>query len=191
MSSTVLRSVKSSAKNWWLSLIIGVLFIALGIWVFRTPISSYISLSVLFSISIFISGIFGIVFSISNRNQMEGWGWHLAGGFLDGIVGLLLVSHPALTMTILPFFIGFWVLFRGIFGVGLSFQLKTFRVPNWGWILFMGIMTVLFSVLLLLNPVFTGFSIVYMTALAFITLGIFRILLAFDLKRIHKLIKDF
>lgn len=191
MTSSLLRSAQSSAKNWWLSLLLGVLFILLGLWVISTPLSSYISLSVFFSISIFISGIFGIVFSISNRKQMEGWGWHLAGALLDIIIGTLLLAHPLLTMAILPIYVGVWVLFRGVFGIGLSFQLKSFGTPRWGWLLFVGITTVLFSFLLLLNPVFAGLSIVYMTAMAFIALGVFRVILAFDLKKIHKKIKDY
>lgn len=191
MESTVLSTVKSSTKNWWLSIILGVLFILLGIWVFRTPLASYISLSMLFSVFIFISGIFGIIFAVSNRKQMEGWGWHLAGGILDLLIGSLLVLHPAVTMTILPFYVGFWVLFRGIFGIGLSFQFKSFGVPNWGLLLVFGILTVLFSFLLLLNPAFTGLWIVYMTAFAFIVMGIFRIILGFNLRKIHKYLKNF
>ncbi len=190
MATSVISSVKSAAKNWWLSLILGVLFILLGMWVFRTPLASYISLSMLFSIFIFVSGIFGIIFSISNRKEMDGWGWHLAGGTLDLIIGSLLVLHPSITMAILPFYVGFWILFGGIFGIGLSFQLRSFGVPNWGLLLVFGILTVLFSFLLLLNPVFTGLGIVYMTAIAFIVMGIFRIILAFDLKRIHKYLKN-
>ncbi|QFZ53554.1 HdeD family acid-resistance protein [Oceanihabitans sp. IOP_32] len=189
MTVGILRSVQKTAKNWWLSLILGVLFIFLGIWVLRTPLTSYISLSILFSISIFLSGLFGIIFSISNRTQIDGWGWHLAGGIFDLIVGVLLILHPALTMSILPFYLGFWVLFRGVFGIGLSFQLKSFGTPNWGWLLALGILTVLFSFLLLLNPVLAGLSIVFMTAFSFVALGVFRIFLAFDLKKIHNRVK--
>ena len=191
MESTLLQSAKSSAKNWWLSLILGVLFILLSIWIFRTPATSYISLSILFSTFIFISGIFGIIFSVSNRKQMRGWGWFLAGAIMDLLVGTLLITHPLMTMAILPFYVGFWVLFRGVLGIGFSFQLKSFGVPNWGLLLVLGILTIVFSFLLLMNPVFTGLSIVYMTALAFVVMGIFRMILAFDLKKIHTYLKDF
>lgn len=92
-------------------------------------------------------------------------------------------------MSILPFYLGFWVLFRGVFGIGLSFQLKSFGTPNWGWLLALGILTVLFSFLLLLNPVLAGLSIVFMTAFSFVALGVFRIFLAFDLKKIHNRVK--
>ncbi len=43
MQSEIAHSVKSSAKNGWLLLILGGMFIFLGIWIFRTPLASYIS----------------------------------------------------------------------------------------------------------------------------------------------------
>nr|WP_321227933.1 DUF308 domain-containing protein [uncultured Psychroserpens sp.] len=184
MATTILSSAQSAVKNWWISLLIGVLYIIAGVWVFQTPLASYVSLSIVFSVFIFISGISQIVFSISNKSDIQGWGWYLAGGILDLIIGVLLISHPLMTMAILPFYVGFWLLFQGFMAIGLSFQFKSVDVPNWGWLLFLGLLTIVFSFLLLANPVFAGLSIVYMTAMAFITAGVFRIFLAFGLKKI-------
>ena len=190
MATTIFDSAKKSIKNWWISILVGILYILAGVWVMRTPLESYISLSIIFSVFIFISGIFQIVFSISNRDEMNGWGWYLTGGILDLIIGILLITHPLMTMAILPLYIGFWLLFQSILSIGLSFQLKSARVPRWGWLLFWSIVTLLFSFLLLANPIFAGLSIVYMTAFALITAGIFRIFLGIDLKRIGKTLKD-
>ena len=190
MATTILDSAKKSIKNWWISILVGILYILAGVWVMRTPLESYISLSIIFSVFIFISGIFQIVFSISNKDEMKGWGWYLTGGILDLIIGILLITHPLMTMAILPLYIGFWLLFQSILSIGLSFQLKSAGVPRWGWLLFWSIVTLLFSFLLLANPIFAGLSIVYMTAFALITAGIFRIFLGIDLKRIGKTLKD-
>ena len=186
MATSILDSARSAVKNWWLSILIGILYIIAGFWVINTPLESYISLSIIFSFFIFVSGIFQIVFSISNRKEMTGWGWHLAGGILDLLIGILLLSHPLMTMAILPLYVGFWLLFQSVLSIGLSFQLQANNVPQWGWLLFWSIISLLFSFLLLANPIFAGLSIVYMTAFAFITAGIFRIFLGFNLKRIHK-----
>lgn len=190
MATTIFDSAKKSIKNWWISILVGILYILAGVWVMRTPLESYISLSIIFSVFIFISGIFQIVFSISNKDEMNGWGWYLTGGILDLIIGILLITHPLMTMAILPLYIGFWLLFQSILSIGLSFQLKSAGVPRWGWLLFWSIVTLLFSFLLLANPIFAGLSIVYMTAFALITAGIFRIFLGIDLKRIGKTLKD-
>ncbi|MEZ7505568.1 HdeD family acid-resistance protein [Flavobacterium sp. Arc2] len=191
MSTTILSTVQSAVKNWWISLMLGILYIFAGIWVFQTPLASYVSLSIIFSLFIFVSGISQIIFSISNKEQLQSWGWYLAGGILDLIVGILLISHPLMTMAILPFYVGFWLLFQSMMAIGLSFQFKSENVPNWGWLLLLGILTLLFAFLLLANPVFAGLSIVYMTGLAFISAGVFRIFLAFELKSLHNKIKEY
>lgn len=188
--ATILESAHRAIKNWWISILIGILYIFVGIWVVRTPLESYISLSIIFSVFIFVSGIFQIIFSFSNKNEMKDWGWYLAGGILDLIIGALLLSHPLMTMAILPLYVGFWLLFQSILFIGLSFQLKSAGIPQWGWLLFWSIITLLFSFLLLANPLFAGLSIVYMTAFALITAGIFRIFLGINLKKIGKMFKD-
>ncbi|MDD7886772.1 HdeD family acid-resistance protein [Flavivirga sp. 57AJ16] len=144
---------KPTAKNWWLFLVLGVLFIVLGIWMYRTPEASYVSLALIFSISIFISGVFSIIFSLSNRKKMESWGWHLVGGLFDLILGTLLILHPQLTIIILPFYMGFWTLFRGIFAIGLSFQFKAVGRPGQFWLLLVGFLAVIIASLLLLKPI--------------------------------------
>jgi uncharacterized membrane protein HdeD (DUF308 family) len=186
MATTILSPTQSVVKNWWISLLLGILYIIAGVWVFQTPLTSYVSLSIVFSVFIFVSGISQIAFSISNRDEINNWGWYLAGGILDLIIGILLISHPLITMTILPFYVGFWLLLQGFMSIGLSFQFRAVDTPNWGWLLFLGIMTLLFAFLLLANPIFAGLSIVYMTAFAFIFAGISRIFLAFGLKKIKK-----
>lgn len=186
MAATLSSTIESSIKNWWISLLLGVLYLFAGFWVFRTPMESYVTLSIVFSAFILVSGIFEVTFALSSRNQIQGWGWYLAGGILDFIIGGLLISHPLMTMAILPFYVGFWLLFRSIMAIGFAFQLYALGVSNWGWLLFSGILTLLFSILLLMNPIFAGLSIVYMTAFAFIFMGIFRMFLAFDLKKLKK-----
>ena len=183
---TILSSAQAAVKNWWISLLLGILYIIAGIWVFQTPLASYVSLSIIFSVFIFVSGISQIIFSISNKNEIQGWGWYLTSGIIDLLIGLLLITHPLMTMTILPFYVGFWLLFQGFLAIGLSFQFKSVGIPSWGWLLFLGFLTLVFSFLLLANPVFAGLSIVYMTALAFISAGVFRIFLSFDLKKMKK-----
>jgi len=184
--NTILDSAQKAIKNWWISILIGILYVGIGVWVMQTPLESYISLSIIFSTFILVSGIFQIAFSISNKSEMKDWGWYLSGGVLDLLIGILLITHPMMTMAILPLYIGFWLLFQSTLSIGLSFQLKSFGTLGWGWLLFWSIITLLFSFLLLFNPIFAGLSIVYMTAFALITAGVFRIFLGINLKKIGK-----
>ena len=46
-----------AVKNWWMSLLLGLLYIAVALCLLFAPVSSYVALSVIFSISILVSGI--------------------------------------------------------------------------------------------------------------------------------------
>lgn len=189
MVTNFLKVIKNSVKHWYLPLITGILFIAVGILVFATPAESYAVLSLIFSISFLITGAFDIFFSISNRNEMEGWGWDLSLGILSLLVGVLMIIHPEISMVTLPFFVGFVLLFRSIMAIGVSLELRNYYILDWGYLLAIGILGTVFSLILLWNPAFAGLSLVIWTALAFIALGAFSIYLSLKLKKLHDIPK--
>ncbi|MFI5154421.1 MAG: HdeD family acid-resistance protein [Chitinophagales bacterium] len=137
----------------------------------------------LFGASILTTGFFETVFAISARKSMEGWGWTLASGLLDILIGVYLLTYPAVTMVILPFVLGFWLLFRGFSAVGFSFDIKSYGDSNWGWFLLLAIGIILFAFMILAVPAFGVANIIVWTALSFIFAGVFRIILAFRLKK--------
>jgi uncharacterized membrane protein HdeD (DUF308 family) len=186
MAQTLFKTVKTAVKNWWVHLLVGILFIIMGIWVFSTPIASYITLSIFFSILMFISGLFELIFAISNAKNIDSWGWYLTAAIIDFIVGIILISYPGITITILPFFVAFWVMFKGFSAIGVAIEMRHYRVGSWGLMLLFGIIAIIFAIMIIDNPAIGGFSIVYLTALAFFSIGIFRIALALKLRSLHK-----
>ena len=189
METEIIKRAKSSTKHWYLSLIVGILFIGVGIWVFITPVSSYLALSILFSLTIFVSGIFEIIYSISNRKEIDNWGWVLTGGIIDLLFGIWLMASPLLSIAILPFVVGFMLMVRAIMAIGFSFDLKDVAKSGWGWLLALSIIGLLFSFVLLWNPAFAGLTLVIWTGCAFVTLGFYRIILSFKLMHLYKLSK--
>ena len=121
---TILDELKQEVKNWWLSLILGILYIVVALSLMFSPFSGYAILSILFSISMLFSGLLEIAFAVSNRKTVSSWGWYLAGGIIDMILGFYLVAYPALSMEVIPFIIAFWLMFRGFSSIGYSMDLK-------------------------------------------------------------------
>lgn len=110
---TVFNEIKHSVKNWWTSLLLGIVYIIVALWLMFSPLSSYVALSIVFSISMLISGILEIIFSLSNRKGVPSWGWYLVGGIIDLILGIYLIAYPMVSMEVIPFIIAFWLMFRG------------------------------------------------------------------------------
>ncbi len=190
MKNLMDESVSSAVKHWWVSLLLGIIFIAAGVLVALTPLSSYVTLSIFFSVAIFVAGMFQIFYAIANQNALPGWGWQFASGIIDVLIGGVLLTYPDLSMIALPFIVGFWFMFSGGIAIGVSFELKSLGTKSWEWLFLLGIVTIIFSFFLIINPVFGGLTIVYMTSSGFIILGFFRLVLSSKLKSLSKQIKD-
>ncbi|UXE67180.1 MAG: DUF308 domain-containing protein [Chryseotalea sp. WA131a] len=113
----------------------------------------------------------------------------MSSGVVDLLFGMWLISSPLVSMAVLPFFVGFMLLFRSFTAIGFAIDLKSLGVKEWRWLLALGILGMLFSFILLWNPLLAGLTIVIWTALGFITLGVYRIFLSFKLKQLHTLSK--
>lgn len=184
--STVLKNIRNIIKYWWVGTILGILFILLGIWVFQTPIESFLALSIFFAFTYLISGVGRIFFSVSNRQELEGWGWQLAGGILELLLGMALLANPAVSMIILSFFVGFWLMFNGISTISMSIDLKKYDEKGWFWILLFGILTTVLAFLVLVNPLYAVSFLSVFISLSLIFSGLAQIMISFKLKKIKR-----
>lgn len=169
----------SSVRYWWVFLLRGLLFLVVGFLTFRYPLESYLALSVIFGATMFVTGVIELVYALSSRG-IKGWGWRLFAGIVDLVLGIILILNIGISMAVLPFFVGFWFLFRGITLLSFSGVVKSAGTTP--WLIAGGILLILFAILILINPAFGAITIVTWTGVAFIAGGIFSIVLAFQLK---------
>lgn len=181
---TLLETVGSSIKHWWWFLVKGLLLIATGIVIFVHPVAGYAGLSILFSVVIIVSGITQVMFATSNRTLLKGWGWTLVSGILDLAIGIYLSMYPALTMATLPFFVGFWLVYKSFYLMGAAFDLNDLGIPGWGWLLLGGILVLFAGFYVIYYPVDGAIGIVAVSGTAFILAGILYSILSFKLKDI-------
>lgn len=121
---TIFDELQQEVKNWWISLILGILYVIVAISLMFSPLSGYAVLSILFSVSMLFSGLLEISFAVSNRRRVSSWGWYLAGGIIDMILGFYLIAYPMLSMEVIPFIIAFWLMFRGFSSVAMPWTSK-------------------------------------------------------------------
>ncbi len=163
-------------RHWWIFVVRGILFAALGIYMAFEPAGSFEALGFLFGLIILLAGITELMRIGSDRNRNTR-GWHLAVGILEVVLGLVLMSHVAAGMSILRIILGVWFLFRGITMITLSLN------SGLSWtVTFGAILIAIFGLLILVDPTFGSLTIILWTALAFVVNGIFNIWLGYRLK---------
>jgi len=168
---TLFDRINFAVKYWWLSLIIGLLFVGVGFMLMFTPVASYIALSIVFSIAMFVSGVFEISFAVSNKDNLSSWGWYIATGIIDIILGLYLMYIPEMSMMVLPFVVAFWLMFKGFSSMGYAFDLKRYGTNDWGWYLVFGFLAIICAIGIMWQPLMGALSVVYIVSFAFIFFG--------------------
>ncbi len=186
METGLFTSVKEIIKNWWISLVLGIVFVIMGVWMICDPVESLITLSLVFSLLWLFSGIMEIIFAVSNRKSLEAWGWTLTSGIIDFLLGAFLFIFPWVTLAILPFLVAFWFMFKGILAIGFSLDLHRMKTAGWGYLLTLGIVISILSLIFIFIPMAGLFTVVTITSFTFLLMGIYRIMLSFELKKFKK-----
>ena len=132
-----------------------------------------------------------ILFAVTNRKNISSWGWYLASGIIDLILGIYLMANIGLSMAVLPFIVAFWLMFRGFASTGYAMDLKRYGTRNWGWYMAFGVLAILCSIGIIWQPGLGALSLVYMIAYTLLIIGIFRVMLSFELKSLHKRNKEY
>ena len=182
--SNLIEDIQYNVKNWWWFLVSGLLFIATGIAIYAWPVASYVSLSIVFSILMLSNGFSQISFAAGNSKLLRGWGWILVSGIIDVALGTYLLLYPTVTMVTLPYFVGFWLIFRSFYLMGTAFDLQALGVRGWGWFLFGAILVLGLGGVIVYYPVAGFVSIIAFSGTAFIVGGFMNISLGFLLKAV-------
>jgi uncharacterized membrane protein HdeD (DUF308 family) len=169
-------------RNWWLVVLRGVLAVVFGIAAFIWPGPTLAALVLLFGAYALVDGIFAIGAGIA------GWGvsgssrwWLVLGGLAGVIVGLITFFYPNITAIVLLYFIGAWAIVTGIFQVIGAIQLRQEINDEW-LLIFSGVLSVIFGVLVFVYPQATALSILWLIALYAVVFGIAMIALGFRVK---------
>lgn len=188
--TNLFKEIQTTVKHWYMPLIVGLLFISLGVWTLFSPAESYIGLSILFIIAFIIGGIIDMIFAVANKDELDHWGWELANGILSLVIGIIMASNPEISMITLPFYIGFVVMFRSMMAISTSIEIKKYRVLDWKNLMAMGVLGLIFSFILLWNPLFAGLTIVVWTGIALVTIGSYGVYFSLKLKKLHTFGKE-
>lgn len=174
-------------KYWWLSFIIGLIAIIAGICCFAIPISSIVVLIRLFIILLIVGGIINVVTAAVNAKWNRYWGWDLARGIWEILLGIWMLMLPTpVIATTLVYIFGFWMMFHSVMGICEACELSNIRLKGWGWLLACSILSLLCSFIFLMAPVCGGIFVLAYIGISFILYGIFRIVLAFKIRKYNK-----
>jgi uncharacterized membrane protein HdeD (DUF308 family) len=165
-------------KNWYMVLIKGIIMILLAILIFMSPADALITYALWIGLGFSLAGIFRIFQGFSAKGSYDGWSWLVLEGVLDLFVGFILMANPILTAEILPFLIGFWAGFYGLFLIVDAFS----GTGSMGMKLIAGILILILGGMIMFNPLAAGFTMAFWIAIILFVVGFYNVIASFSLK---------
>ena len=170
-------------------MVAGILCIIAGICVFVFPLESYVTLSVLFGILMLLTGAAQLVIASSSGNYLMMRGYFIVGGVLDVILGIFLCVYPGVSLVVLPVMMGLWLMYNSFVIISFGGDMDTFKLSGGGMVMILGILLLVLSIFVLLNPFSVGVTTVLIVAgVGLILFGLILFAISLKVKDIDKLV---
>ena len=180
-----------AVRHWWMLLIAGILCVAAGIAVFVFPLESYVTLSIIFGVLMVIVGAVQLIVASSSNNYLAMRGYVITGGVLDLILGFFLCLYPGVTLVLLPIMLGIWMMYHSFMIIAFGGDLDTFNIKGNGLVIASGIVLLILSILILMNPFRAGIAaVVIIAGVGLLVFGLIMGMMSLKLTDIHELISQ-
>lgn len=168
-------------KTWQTVLVTGLLAVVLGIIVLVWPGPSLLVAGILFGIYMVVSGIFQLIAAFTHLPSTSFRVLSFISGVLSLIIGVFCFRDDLTSIVLLGLFIGISWLFRGV--AVLFAALSESGVPGRGWQIFYGIISALAGVVLIVWPISSLATLIWVVGIFLIVIGVMEVITAFGIRK--------
>ena len=123
----------------------------------------------------------------TSGNYLTMRGYYVVGGVMDLILGIFLCIYPGVSLVALPVLVGIWMMYNSFVIIAFGGDMETFRLGGSGLVIVGGVLLLLLSAIILLNPFSAGIAtVIIITGIGLLVLGCLLCMLALKLKYVNK-----
>jgi len=167
------------ARNWWVLLLNGVLLAVAGVLIFSIDWTVR-------ELATFIGALFifqGVTEALTTGIDARVRQANVVTGLLSIATGVLIIVWPEPGLLAVAIVLGAWLIVSGTIAVAGSFAAREV-LPNWWLLLIIGLLEIPLGVLALANPGGTLAALITVAGIWAVAIGVMRIVLAFEVKRL-------
>ena len=170
------------SRNWWATVLRGLLAIGVGILAWSRPDIFWAPLVVVFGVYAIVDGAFAIVAAIQGETRERAI--HLFEGILGMVVGALVFLYPDQAGTAIVLVIGLWAAASGVVEVVSAVRLR--REIEDEWLLGLsGMVSIILGAILISRPQFGQVTTTYVLGTYGLIFGIVLVVLGLRLRRLN------
>lgn len=154
----------------WAMALRGLLAVIFGIIAVRYPATAAGVFIVIFAVYAFADGVLDLVEAFTFGRMGLRWGWYAFEGLISIAAGVVALSYPHITFTVLVLLIGIRAIAAGIMELAAAFSWRELE-SRWPLAL-TGVLSIVLGVLLCVAPTRAGLTLLWMIGAYAIVVGV-------------------
>ena len=173
------EAAQKVARNWWLLLVNGALLVVAGVLIFSIDWT-------IRELATFIGALFifqGVADALTTGIDARVRRANVITGLLSIATGVAIIVWPGPGLLAVAIFLGAWLIVSGTVSITGAFAARSV-LPDWWLLLILGLLEIPLGVLALADPGATLAAIITVGGIWAVAVGVMRIVLAFQVKRL-------
>lgn len=170
-------------KNFTVSLIISILFVLIGLFLFIKPDTTIATISYILGGFLLLLGIISVIKYFRSDYGINPFDFDLVYGVLVIMGGMVLIINPTLLASIFPAILGVWIIINAVTKFQYFLLLKKMGIEDWKYTLLIAILTFIWGIILLINPLEAVLAVTQVIGVFIIIYAVLDIIDNFVLKK--------
>jgi uncharacterized membrane protein HdeD (DUF308 family) len=183
---TVYRDVKRATGYWWLSVLLGLATIAVGVFALASQFNAVSTLVALAGMLLLFAG--AVEFVLGAAIRPASW-LAIIAGVTSSTLGIVALVWPGMTLLVLAFLVGVGLLFWGVYDIYLSLTDPVVRPRSFA--LASGIALVALGIIALVWPIGSGVVLGVLVGIFLVVQGVFSFVAGLRMLDAHRAMKRF
>ncbi len=175
--------MKKGKKDNNVSLIISIVFVILGLFLFIKPDITIEIISYIMGISLIVLGVISIIKYFKSDIGISTFSFDLVYGVLVIIAGIYFVVKPGLLEVLFPTILGIWIIINSVTKFQYALILNKLKKNDFKYILLISILSFAWGIILLVNPLDSILKVTQIIGVFIIIYSILDIMDNFILRR--------
>ena len=165
------------------SLIKSIIFVIVGLFLFIKPDTTISLISYTFWAVLLLMGLINGYKYFSSDNKLNMFSFDLAYGVLLVIAGLFLIIDTSIFAKVINIILGIWIIVNSITKFQYGIVLKKVKNSDWGYTIFVSLLSFFWGVLLLVNPFESALTITQIIGIFIIVYAVLDIIDNFVIRK--------